>query len=381
MRFKLSICFFILSLFLLSYSFTLATTAPTITGPNPTTTDTSPKLTWEYTDPCSASERCFKVEVDDFSDFSSLNRNTYTNNLYYSPQLSIGKWYFRVKAKDQTNTWSGYSSGSFEIVAESQNNSPTPTQTPEQSTTSNNSGSKSTASFEIFQIPSSIKSDESFTVKVKFTGYDANSNYYFKGAFFKEGSVNYFGKTFVSGNWIKNSENFAKQYPTTTNSNGDYDGEIKLMVDPDDSGFDGSGSYKLKVGRYNSSGSGPNWSNEQVIQINYIETQKQDTTAKSSTKQTSPTPNPKAPISQTDSSFIKTSKAAAKPKVLGVKPQIPIATVSGASTKSAQVQESTTPTIVKSELKINWYFIGSGIIVLLFGSLLFIYNLKTVKKS
>lgn len=377
MKLKISTCLFVITLFFLSYSFTLATTAPIITGPSSTTTDTSPKLSWAYTDSCSTNESCFKIEVDDSSDFSSLNKNTYTNNLYYSPQLSIGKWYWRVKAKDQTNTWSEYNSGSFEIVAESQNNSPTPTPTPEQSTTSNNSESKSTSSFEIFQIPSSISSDESFIVKVKLTGYVANSNYYVKGAFFKEGSINYFGKTFVSGNWIKNSENFTKQYQISTNSNGDFEGEIKLMADPDDSGFDGTGSYRLKVGRYNSSGSGPTWSNVQVIQISYTETQKQETT-KSSSKQPSPTADPKNPAPQTNSSIIKTSKAAAKPKASILKPQI--ATVSGISTKSADIKEPSSPTIVKAELKINWYFIGSGIMVLLFGSGIFIYNLKTVKK-
>ena len=378
MRLKLSICLFSIFLFFLSYSFALANTTPIITGPGATTSDTSPKLTWEYTDTCSANESCFKIEVDDSADFSSLNKNTYTNNLYYSPSLSVGKWYWRVKAKDQTNTWSEYSSGNFEIVTESQTLTPSPT--PEQTSPTNSVG-KTSSIFEISQIPSSIKSDESFSTKIKITGLDPSTNYYLKGAFFKDGSTNYFGKTLSLGVWIKNSGNFASQYLITPNSSGDFEGELKLMADPDDSGFDGSGSYKLKVGRYNSAGSGPTWSNDQTIQVSYVETQKPETPSKTSSKQSSPVPNPKSSSPQSNSSIIQTSKAATKPKASVVKPQITIATVSGASTKSANIKESSTPTIVKSEVKINWYFIGSGIIVLLFGSLLFVYNLKIGKRN
>lgn len=98
----------------------LAATPPTLIEPisNQTTTDTSPTLSWSYTGECPADASCFKVEVDDLADFSSLNKYSYTNSFNYTPQsLGFGVWYWRVKAKDISNVWSEYSEvRSFEVV-------------------------------------------------------------------------------------------------------------------------------------------------------------------------------------------------------------------------------------------------------------------------
>ncbi|OGD86762.1 hypothetical protein A2Z23_02810 [Candidatus Curtissbacteria bacterium RBG_16_39_7] len=104
-----------------------ASDAPFLQSPSSgsTTTDTSPTLSWSWTSICTSSGSCFRVQVDDQSDFSSPNKDYYTSNTSYSPQLGIGTWYWRVKAKDASNNWSEWSSvWNFSI---SQDSSPTST--------------------------------------------------------------------------------------------------------------------------------------------------------------------------------------------------------------------------------------------------------------
>jgi hypothetical protein len=134
------------------------------------------------------------------------------------------------------------------------NQSPSPSSSPSQ-------GSTASSSFFISSESAQITSDEQFLVDVSLQNLDPSTNYFIKAAFFKEGSTNYFGKTLVGGSWVKNSSTYSSQVLITTDNSGSYNGSLQIMVDMDDSGYDGSGDYKLKIGRYNSAGSGPTWSN------------------------------------------------------------------------------------------------------------------------
>src|SRR5581483_3986493 len=129
--------YFLVLYFFLSLA-VFAANPPSLSDPadNSTTTDSSPKLSWQYNDTCPSNESCFFIQVDNNSDFSSPEKTTYTNNQYYSPSLDLGQWFWRVKAKDQNGTWSDYSQ-SRSLTITSPTPQPTSTPTPSTSPTSN----------------------------------------------------------------------------------------------------------------------------------------------------------------------------------------------------------------------------------------------------
>lgn len=362
-------------LLLLVISFmAFAATSPTLLEPtnNSSTTDASPKLTWVYLGKCPADTKisCFKVEVDDSENFSSLNKNTYTNNTSYSPQLSAGKWFWRVRAKDENNTWSEFSQvWSFTITTSASTNSPSASPTPSSTTSSvTNPSPQSTSSpkssITLSSVPSKVTSTEPFFVDVQLANLQPSSQYFLKGAFLKSGSTNYFGKTKVLNSWVKNSETYSKQLPITTNLEGNWSGLLQITVDSDDSGFSGSGDYLFKIGRYSSNGSGPTWSSESSINISHTDTN----TEKESNSSTSPTPQAK-----TTSATTKPKSSPSPKKVSSAK--IKLATISGVSTQVSKLN-SPQPFIVKSENRPNWWLIGGGFLTLIIGASLFAYTIK-----
>lgn len=123
----LTVFLFALAIFLFSPKVVFAVQPPTLESPpnGGSTSDTSPTLSWSWSGSCYSGGSCFRVQVDDQGDFNSLEKDNYTSNTYYTPNLSIGSWYWRVKAKDNEGTWSDWSSRNFSIV-EGESNSPTP---------------------------------------------------------------------------------------------------------------------------------------------------------------------------------------------------------------------------------------------------------------
>lgn len=127
----------ILCLILIFFLFPGSTSAaepPTLQSPSSgsTTSDTSPTLNWNWLGACPLSGSCFRVQVDNQSDFSGPEKDYYTSNTDYSPQLSDGSWYWRVKAKE-AESWSDWSSvwnfviGQEILSATPAPQSPTPT--------------------------------------------------------------------------------------------------------------------------------------------------------------------------------------------------------------------------------------------------------------
>lgn len=121
--------------------------------------------------------------------------------------------------------------------------------------------------FSISASSTDFSASEEIFVSTQISGLSPNTQYFLKGAFIKEGGSNYFGLTKTGNNWIKNSQTFSSQYPITTDSSGNFSGSLELMADTDDAGFLGSGSYILKVRRYNQDGENPAWSNEILVNI------------------------------------------------------------------------------------------------------------------
>lgn len=96
----------------------------------------SSKLTWETPSYQLYSNNPYRIQVDDNPDFSSIYRDYNTKNTYYSPVLTEGIWYWRIKSKDSGGNWSDWSnSWSFNLTTATSSSSPTQTPSPTPSST------------------------------------------------------------------------------------------------------------------------------------------------------------------------------------------------------------------------------------------------------
>lgn len=352
--------FLIAFLFVLFWpQYSLAADPPNLISPTDNSNESkSPKLTWQYSGECVQSGSCFLIEVDNSSDFSSPEKSTYTNNFSYSPQgIEEGLWHWRVKAKDKSEKWSDWSKVFKFTISQSNTNSPSPLGSPKPSAEAVTpqptiSSQKTDNIFSIKDIPTEINSDQEFEISISLKLSDKpNSTFYLKGAFKKEGSSNYFGQTLVGNEWVGNSEKYSKQLKITTDSSGNWEGEIKVKPDPEDSGFKGTGDYIFKIARYSDTGSGPIWSNELTIKINAVDIAQPPL---------SPSEEPEE-ITENDEGIDLTASLV---KIPPKNYEIRIASVAGEATKSDNItlEEQTR---VLEEKKINWLliFLGMGILI------------------
>ena len=151
---------------------------------------------------------------------------------------------------------------------------PTPSASPNPSTSSSpasspssSSSTSSSSSFTISNIPSKIDSTESFNPSISLSlPNSTNTTFYLKGAFKKKDGSNYFGLTKVGESWIKNNQTYSDHLKITTDSSGKWSGNLEMQPDILDNGYEGSGDYIFKVGRYTEVGS-LNWSNEVNVNI------------------------------------------------------------------------------------------------------------------
>lgn len=177
-----------------------------------------------------------------------------------------------IRNPDGTGSWAISSSSTKgspnNPSAPSPITTPTPIPTPTPTSTTSPTPFSSTSSFTISNSPSQINSDQSFTISVNLSlPNNPNTIFYLKGTFKKSDGSNYFGLTKVSNSWVKNGSSYSSQYPITTDTSGNWSGNLEIQPDSEDSGFSGSGDYIFKIARYTSSGSGPTWSNESNINI------------------------------------------------------------------------------------------------------------------
>jgi hypothetical protein len=89
--------------------------------------------------------------------------------------------------------------------------------------------------------------DEEITLTASASGFTTGELLLIKGAFYKEGSTNYFGYTKNGNTWVKNSTKTTDQRSVNI---GSWDGNVTVKSDYSDSGFSGNGNYLLKVGFY-----------------------------------------------------------------------------------------------------------------------------------
>lgn len=348
-----------------------AISAPVLKSPpDNSSEDKTPKLIWEFNGECITDGSCFRIEIDNNSDFSSLEKSSYTNSLSYSPQgLSQQSYFWRVKAKDTSQKWSEWSSV-FKFNVGSGNSTPTsppsisPSLKPDSSPSSEN---KNDSKFEIKDLKGEINSDEEVEVSVSFSEpQKPNTSFHIKGAFRQGDSINYFGETFFDGEWSKNNAAYSRQFLVQTDQEGKWEGKIKVRPDSLDSGFKGSGDYHFKVGRYTSSGNGPIWSNELSLKINEIER-----------PETSPGAEPEGEEDNLEEESLEDEEKSTRP-LPSFNYDYQIASVAGEATKSDNItlEEQTR---VLEEKKVNWLLIILGVGILVSGVGYGVYQVKFKK--
>lgn len=130
----------LLILYLLFATPAIAGDPPNLFSPEDNSSVSSSTLNWQTPNYPLYSSNPYRIQVDDESNFSSPNKDYYTKNNYYTPILSWGNWFWRLKAKDSSGSWSDWSSIWFFTLVESisspmPSSDPTPTPTPVQSST------------------------------------------------------------------------------------------------------------------------------------------------------------------------------------------------------------------------------------------------------
>lgn len=115
----------------------------------------------------------------------------------------------------------------------------------------------------------SIKGEDEVRISASLSGFLADETIKIKGAFFQEGSSNYFGYTKNGDAWIKCGDATANQMEVNLSQ---WNNQLTLRSDFGDSGFSGEGEYRVKIGYYSKSSSGTygsvSWSNSLPIIIN-----------------------------------------------------------------------------------------------------------------
>lgn len=93
----------------------------------------------------------------------------------------------------------------------------------------------------------SLFGSDEMNISASISGFTNGEKIYLKGAFFKDGSTNYFGYTKSGDSWIKNSTTATDQRVVEI---GNWDTNTIVRSDFNDSGYTGKGDYKFKLGYY-----------------------------------------------------------------------------------------------------------------------------------
>lgn len=93
----------------------------------------------------------------------------------------------------------------------------------------------------------SLFGEEELVVTASASGFTSDETIYLKGAFFEDGSSNYFGYTKNNTDWIKNSASSQSQRQVKLS---EWDKSLVVKNDGFDTGYKGDKVYKFKVGFY-----------------------------------------------------------------------------------------------------------------------------------
>lgn len=359
---RLLVCILTFVYCLFNASIIFAGDPPLLTSPTNSSTVPSSTLNWQAPSyPVCSEFNAYRVQVDDDPAFptSSIYRNIYTKNTYYTPQLTLGTWYWRVMVRDTTcNNWSSWSSVWSFTIQSTPTPTPTPSPTPSSTLapTPTPTSSLSSSLFTISNIPSEINSDQAFTTSVNLSlPNNSDTTYYLAGAFKIVDGTRYFGLTKKDSGWVQySSASFSNQYKITTNGSGAWTGNLEVKPDIEDSDYKGSGDYTFKVARYTQTGS-QTWSNEVTVKIISVETSEQGGTSADTSSSTSKPLTSPSVLSSGNKSIISTKSKSYDRLVYH--------TASVAAATASTSPSSTPEKLVKSQ-KINYFAILGSVLVI-----------------
>jgi len=182
-------------------------------------------------------------------------------------------------------------------------------------------------SIAINNAPSSVSSDP-FNVDVSVLGASAGQNY-LRAEIYKDGTTNYFGETYSGSDWYGGSSGLSYFPINIVDSKTTASASLQVRIGtPTSTEFPSSGSYKLKIKRYTSSGNAAGSDDESVVDltVNYsapntlTPTPKPSSSSGSSSTKTSsstvkaPTPTKVSTASNTSSSNASTSLTSSNTK-------------------------------------------------------------------
>ncbi|MBP7832856.1 MAG: hypothetical protein KA035_03740 [Candidatus Levybacteria bacterium] len=93
----------------------------------------------------------------------------------------------------------------------------------------------------------SLFGEEELVITASASGFGLDETIYIKGAFFEDGSSNYFGYTKNNTDWVKNSASSTSQRQVKLS---EWDKSLVVKNDGFDTGYKGDKVYKFKVGFY-----------------------------------------------------------------------------------------------------------------------------------
>jgi len=220
----------------------------------------------------------------------------------------------------------------------------------------------------------SLFGEEEMTVTASASGFTEGEVIYIKGAFYKEGSTNYFGFTKKEDAWIKNGETTLNQRQIKM---GEWDNKLIAKSDFSDSGYQGESEYNFKVGFYYITSGGNtssvNWSNNNLsLLINEPDPTPTPTpTPSPSPTQVPPTSAP-TPTRAPTPIPTKTPTPSSTPKPSSLPSPTPHPSPTLSSKANAVLGTKTTPTPVpptplvkvqKSSSKLPFILMGGGLVL------------------
>lgn len=146
-----------------------------------------------------------------------------------------------------------------------------------------------TRSLSITANKSALSGDEEMAVTASASGFTAGEQIYIKGAFFKEGSTNYFGYTKSGDSFVKNSANTTDQLQALIDS---WNKTLTIKSDYGDTGFSGDGTYKFKVRYYLASDPSTGYWSTNELSISLAQPTPTPTVAPTPEPTATPTPTP-----------------------------------------------------------------------------------------
>lgn len=155
------------------------------------------------------------------------------------------------------------------------------------------------AAINISDVPEVILDEGGFSTTANITiGSSAGKNYFLRAAFSKEeDKAPYFGYTKNNQDiWYNGTPSpidHTQFFKITMDENNSWNGSVFIKPDFDNTAYQGSGSYFLKVGRYTESGGTvTDWSNSVLIELAFAFSTPTPTPTPTATPTSNPTPTP-----------------------------------------------------------------------------------------